>query len=108
LERLSQFHNPVALITDMNALRLRNFCPDRLLANHAAERDLQSSSARSLIDGHTKYPAIRAQEGRARGPSSRLATHEDEEFRLGDIVSGSCLEEIGLCFGKIGRRFGDL
>ena len=33
LERLSQFHNSAAFITDMNALRHSNFCSDRLLAN---------------------------------------------------------------------------
>jgi hypothetical protein len=33
LERLSQFHNSVAFITDMNALQHSNLCSDRLLAN---------------------------------------------------------------------------
>jgi hypothetical protein len=30
---LSQFHNSVAFITDMNALQHSSFCSDRLLAN---------------------------------------------------------------------------
>jgi hypothetical protein len=56
LERLSQFHNSVAFITDMNALRHTNFCSDQLLANDSLVRRITTEKlASQMLAGGTLY-----------------------------------------------------
>jgi hypothetical protein len=68
LERLSQFHNSAAFITDMNALQHKQFCADGLLASDSRGLRRAPQNSRCLVarDFRNIIPGFRPPE---RSPS---------------------------------------